>query len=169
MTPPCPPTGAMMRRKKSVSNRDFFHNAHLPCFILCHLLEGFLSSVKGPFRGFHFSSEGFFFFLIFPVSTFQGGEAFLHHSFRAICIMAAFHLLQVSSGWRLQLPLTLYSCLLCFFNQHSKPLCSVSFLEKVFLHLTYILFFHGTPFFLHNLSALHICQWSLFLLPSENC
>ena len=146
----------MVRRKKSVLLIVIFlHSAHLPCFILCHLLEGFLSSVKGPFRGFHFSSEGVF-FVFFPVSTLHGG------------IMAAFHLLQVSSGWRLQLPLTLYSCLLCFFNQHSKPLCSVSFLEKVFPNLPYMWFFHGTFFSPQPICAAHLSVVSL-LLPSENC
>ena len=42
----------------------FLHNVHLPCFILCHLLAGFLSSVKGPFRGFHFFPDSVF--LILP-------------------------------------------------------------------------------------------------------
>ena len=70
-------------------------------------------SVMGPFRGFHFFPESVFFF---PVSTFQGGEAFLHRSLRALRVMAAFHLLQVFSGWRFQLPLTLFSCLPFFLS-----------------------------------------------------
>ena len=45
--------------------------------------------------------------------------------------MAAFHLLQVFSGWRFQLPLTLYSCLLVLLSLVSKPRYSVSFLENI--------------------------------------
>ena len=121
MTPPCPPTGAMMRRKLSV----------LLITIFCTMLNFPASSCAtcsnaSSCRGFHFFPESVFIF--FPVSTVQGGEAFLHYSVRAIRVMAAFH------GWRFQLPMTLYSRLLFFFSQLSKPLYSVSFLEKVFPH-----------------------------------
>ena len=94
------------------SKHDLLHNAQLFCLILCHLLKGFFNSVNGPFRGFHLFPEDVFIF--FPIFILQGGEAFLHHFFVAIRVMAAF------------LPLTLYSCLL-----HSA-----SFLEKVFPHPT---------------------------------
>ena len=47
---------------------------------------------------------------------------------------------------RFQLPLTLYFCLFFFFSQLSKPLCTCSFLAKVFLRPTYIWFFsHHSP------------------------
>ena len=124
--------------------------------LLRTILNFSASSVKGPFRRCHFFPESVLKFI--PVSSFQGGEAFLHHSFRAIRVMAALHLLQVFSGWRFVLPLTSYSCLLFFVGRLSKPLYSVSFLEKVFPHPTYIWFFsHHSPnpsavrFFLHNL------------------
>ena len=98
-------------------------------------------------------------------STFQGGEAFLHHLFRAISVITTLYFLQVFFGWRFQLPLALYTCLLFFFSQFSKLSYSCSFLEKILPHSTYIWFFsHHSPnpstvrLFLHNLSPLHICQ-----------
>ena len=52
VTPPCPPAGAMMRRKWSVLLNIFLHGTQLSCLIFRRLFEGFLYSVKGPFRGF---------------------------------------------------------------------------------------------------------------------
>ena len=43
--------------------------AQRSCFILRHLFESFLCSVKGPLRDFHFIPESVFVF--FPPSTFQ--------------------------------------------------------------------------------------------------
>ena len=122
------------------SDHDFLNDAQLPCLILRHLLEGFLYSVKSPFRGFYFSSENAFVF--FLVSTFQDDKALLHHSVRAVSVVAAFTLLQVLFGWRFQLPLTLHSCLFFFFRLLSEPLYSFSFLAKVFPR---IVLFHHFP------------------------
>ena len=80
--------------------------------------------------------------------------------------MAAFHLLQMFSGWRFLLPLTLYSCLLLFVGQLPKLLCLRSFTREMLPHPTQRWFFphhfpHSSPIRLrfHNLPPLHICQW----------
>ena len=80
--------------------------------------------------------------------------------------MAAFHLLQVFSGWRLQLPLTFYSCLLFFVGQLPKLLCLRSFTGEMIPHPTQIWLFphhvpHSSPVRLlfHHLPPLHIWQW----------
>ena len=46
---------------------DFLHDVQLPCLILRHLLEGFLYSIKSPFRGFYCSSENAFVFFQSPL------------------------------------------------------------------------------------------------------
>ena len=84
---------------------------------------------KSPFRDFHFLPECVFIF--FPLH-FLGEKAPLHHSVRAVSVIAAFNVLQVLSGWRFQLPLTLYSCLPFFLGTLSKPFHSCSFLAKMF-------------------------------------
>ena len=94
----------------------------------CTMLSFLASScahLKSPFRGFYFTSENAFVF--FSISTFQGDKAPHHHSGRATSVIAAFYLLKVLFGWRFQLPLTLYSCLLFFCRLLSKPLYSLSF------------------------------------------
>ena len=82
------------------SDHDFLRDARLSCLIRCYLLEGFLCSVKSPFRGFPFSPENAFVF--FP-STAQGDKALLHHSVHAVSVIAELNLLQVLFGWRFQL------------------------------------------------------------------
>ena len=80
------------------------------------------------------------------VSFFKAVGAFLHQRFVAICVMAAFHLLQVFSGWRLLLPLTLYSRLPFLIGQLSKFLCLRSFTGQMFPHPAQIwLFPHHSP------------------------
>ena len=119
------------------SYHDFLDGAQLFCFILCHLLESFLCSVKDPVQDFH---------LFVPLSSLQGEKALLHHSVRAICVIAAFNLLQILSGWRFQLPLTLYSCLPSFFGLLSKPFYSCSFLAKYIpTFIARIVFSHQFP------------------------
>ena len=67
--------------------------------------------------------------------------------------MAAFHLVQVFSGWRFLLPLTLYSCLHFFLSQLSKPFVLCFFLgesiptsdEHMVLCPSFSTFFHDTP------------------------
>ena len=93
-------------------------------------------------------------------------KAFLHHGFVAVCVMAAFHLLQVFSGWRFLLPLTLYSCLPFLVGQLSIFLCLRSFTGEMFPHPAQIwLFLHHSPHFspirllFQNLPPLHSCQW----------
>ena len=152
------------------SYRNVLDGAQLSCLILCHLLESFLYSVKRPFRDFHFISDGVF--LFFPLFTFQGDEALLHHSVRAISVIATFHLLQVLSGWRFQLPLTLYSCLPSFFGLLSKPLCSFSFLAKMpTLFFSYHFPNPSTVRLVHReLSPLPICQcFSPFAFRETRC
>ena len=107
------------------------------------------------------------FFIFFPLSAFQGDKAILHQTERAISVIAAFHLLQVLSGWGFQLPLTLCSSFPFFFCLLSKPFCSCSFLAKIFPHFSHVLFFfpsfsdafHDAAFFLHELMPLPLCQW----------
>ena len=153
----------------SASNHDFFAQcSSFPCFILCYLLEGFLNSVRGPFRGFHFSPESVFFIL----PTFQRGETFLHHSFRGIRVMAAIHLLQVFYGWRFQLRLSLYSCLLFFFSQPLKPLYSGSFMEKVsHVHGSFPIILQIIPrYAFFSTTCLHCTFVNVFSpVASENC
>ena len=52
----------------NTSSHDCLNDAQLPCLILRHLLESFLYSVKGPFRGLHFS----FCILPNPILSTQG-------------------------------------------------------------------------------------------------
>ena len=144
-------SSGMMRRKWSVIvSMIFLHDAQLSCLILCYLLESFLFSVKGPFRGFHFNPENASVF--FPISTFQGDKALLHHSFRAGSVITRF-----------QLPLTKYSCLFFFFSLLSEPLYSVflgksiaTFLARIDLFPSSSKAFHGAPFFQRTVSAANL-------------
>ena len=138
MTPPCPPTGAMMRRKKSV----------LLGMISCTLLT-FSGSSCAPFSKASFilskaHSEAFIIFLKLSLYSSQfpffRGEAFLHFWFVAIRVMAAFHLLQLFSGWRFLLPLTSCSCY-PFSLSLSLSLSLLSL--SLSLTLSYYLFFCG--------------------------
>ena len=141
------------------------------CLMLCYLLKGFLNSVKSPFRGFHLFPEGVFVF--FPVSTFQGGENLSSSFFQCnLChgsislapsilwletraptdvVFLPVFFFEYETHERVQCDMS--SCLLFFFNHLSKPLYSVSFLEKLFPHPPYILVLF--PSF-YNLSPLHI-------------
>ena len=81
-----------------------------------------------------------------------------------IRVMEAFHLLQVFSGWRFLLPLTLYSCLLFFIGQLNFLAFDLS--QEKIPYPTQIWFFshhfpHSSPIRLlfHNLPPLNICQW----------
>ena len=90
----------------------------------------------------------------------QGEKALLHHSMRAVSVIAACNLLQVLSEWRCQLPLTLYSCpalgtsLLSLFLGKSIP----TFLARICL---FSLFPVPSKVRLlsRELSPLPICQW----------
>ena len=62
--------------------QHFLHGTQLSCLIFRHLLEGFLCSIKGPFRGFCLDSEDAFVF--FPLSSFQRKGGLLHHPGSAI-------------------------------------------------------------------------------------
>ena len=156
----------------SASDHDVLHDAQLPCLILHHLLEGFLHSVKSPFRGFHFSSGNALVF--FPISNFQGDKALLHHSVGATSIIAAFSPLQILIGWRCQLPPTLHSCLRFFFSLLSEPHYSISFAWKKYSHFprtycSFPIFFQGLPRCAFcSANCLH-CQFVsvVHLLPSE--
>ena len=95
---------------------DFLQNVHLFCLVLCYLLKGLFNSVKGPFRGLHFSSEGvLIFFPIFGSLQSVSSQLFSCSKYSL-----------AGDSW------TLNSCLLFFVSQLSKPLYSASFLEKVF-------------------------------------
>ena len=120
----------------------FFPHPVLP------LLDGFLYSVKDPFRGLYFSPESALVFL----STSQGDKALLHHSLRAISVIAALSLLQVFFGWRFQLPLTLSSCLFFLPALGTSSLYPFSrlkyfhtFLARIVLFPPYSKAFHGAP------------------------
>ena len=103
VTPPCPPAGAMMRRELSVLL--IMISWTVPSFLASFFAtfsKAFLFSVKSPFHDFHFLSESFFIF--FTVSTFRRDKALLHHSVRAVSVIAACLILfQVFSSWRFQL------------------------------------------------------------------
>ena len=117
--------GALMRRKWSV----------LLIIITCTILNFSAScaacsnasfySIKGPFRGLYFNPENAFVFSQSPL--FKAVKPFFI-IFRAVSVVTTFHLLHVFFGWRFQLPLALYSCLLFFFSLFSK-------LETCLLHL----------------------------------
>ena len=68
----------------------------------------------------------------------QGDTALLHHSFRALSVITAFNLLQVLFGWRFQLPLTLYSCLLSS-AACSRKLFTLFLSAKVFPQSSHVL------------------------------
>ena len=127
--------------------------------VLSFLASSFATFSKASFILSKVHSETFTSFLksvliFFPLSTFQGEKALLHHSVRAISVIAAFHLLQGT-----QLPLTLYSCLPFFFSL-SKPFYSCSFLGKnMHLFPSPSTAFHDEPFFLCKLMPLPLCQW----------
>ena len=128
-------------------------------------------------------------FVFFPISTYQGDKALLHHSFCAVSVITAFNLLQVLFGCRFQLPLTLYSCLLfslgilsklhhclCFFcSLLSEPLYPYPFLGKriptflarIDLFPSSAKAFHGAPSAPRPVSTANLSVLFL-LLPSEN-
>ena len=108
MTPPCPPTGATIRRKQSVLLSTISFT------MLIFSVSSCATNSNASFILSKVHSKAFIFpegvFIFFPCSSLQGGEAFQQ-------IGSAFHLLQVFSGWRFLLPVTLYSCTLFFFSQ----------------------------------------------------
>ena len=120
----------------SASNHGVLHNAHVPCFILCYLLEGFLNSVKGHFCGFQVFYESVF--LYFP-SLHLPGRRSLSSSFFPCKPCHGSISLAPSILW-LAIPAAtdLVFCLLFFFSLLSK--------EEVFPNPTYTWFSsHHSP------------------------
>ena len=147
-TPPCPPTGAIMRRRQSVLLNM------ISWTMLIFSASSFATKSKASFILSKAHSEAVIFLVTVSlysshVPYLKSGEAFLHERFVAICVVAAFHLLQVFSGWRFLLPLTLYSCLLFFVGQLPKLLCLRSVTREMFPHRTQMWFypqhFHSLP------------------------
>ena len=107
------------------SDHDFLHDVQLPCLILrppARKLPLFYQNAHSAaftsvLKMFLYSSQS---------PLFRATKLLLHHSVRATNVIAAFNLLRVLFGWRFQLPLTLYSCLLFFCRLLSEPLYSLS-------------------------------------------
>ena len=137
----------------------------ISCTMLTFLASSCTTNSKASFILSKANSVAFIFLLkvslhSFTFPFFEGSEAFLHHWF------GAFHVLHVFSDWQSLLPLALYSCLLLFFSQLSKPLHYGSFLENIRTYGSFPIIFHILPryvFFLHYLSR-HCTFVSVFLL-----
>ena len=166
MTPPCPPAGAMMRRKQSVLLNISFCAAppsrRLPVFY------------QSPFHGFCLDSDDTFVF--FPVSCFQRKEILFHHPGSAMSVFTALHLFEVFLGRRFALPLALCPFLLFFFGIVSKLLCFRSPTGEILPHSSHVLVFlqhsphHSTMrLLLHDRVPLPLCQGVYLFLPPELC
>ena len=116
---------------------------HWPCIPACHSFSA--SSRKCIPRLSLPVSKCFF----FPLSTFQGEEALLHHSVRAVSVIAAFNLLQVLPGWRFQLPLTLYSCFPFFLRPPLETVFTLALCWQKCSHMSRT--FCSVPIMLHSL------------------
>ena len=130
------------------------------CFILRHLLEGFLDSVKSPFRGCHFNSEKPLYSSHSP--HFRARKP----RFIILCVQSV-SLQHLTYSKNSLAGDSLYSCLPFFFSLLSKPLCTLAFfLATIFLHFSHVLFFfHHFPkpstvrLLPRELSPLTTCQW----------
>ena len=105
----------------------------------------------------------------------QVEKALHHHSVRAISVTAAFHLLQVLSGWRFQLPLALYSCLSFSFSLLWKICLLLIVLGKNIPTSLVLSFSNHFPqpstmrLFPCKLPPLPLCRWFISFCHERNC
>ena len=93
VTPPCPPAGAMIRRKKSVLfNVSPCTRLKLPASSFAIFSKASRILSKGPFRRAYFNLEDSF--VLLPVSVFERAVSKSHHFGVAVCLRTTFFLFQ---------------------------------------------------------------------------